>query len=75
MWRMEGDSLLFVNAGSQFALIVIGGVMLVRENWPLKHPILTMAALGLVGAMGMFAAIRQSQLSAKEAAETQRQIN
>ena len=48
--------------------------MLVRENWPRKHPILTMAALVLVGAMGMFAAIRQSQLSAKEAAETQRQI-
>lgn len=48
--------------------------MLVRDNWPRKHPILTMATLVLVGAMGMFAAIRQSQLSAKEAAEAQRRI-
>ena len=48
--------------------------MLVRDNWPRKHPILTMATLVLVGATGMFAAIRQSQLAAKETAEAQRRI-
>jgi hypothetical protein len=71
---MSSDSLLFLNAGSQFVLVVIGGVLLVREDWPRKHPVLTMGALVLVGITGMSAAIRQSQLSARETADAQRRI-
>jgi predicted tellurium resistance membrane protein TerC len=74
MLQMTSDSLLLINAGAQFALVAIGGALLVREEWPRKHPVLTMGALLLVGFIGMFAAIRQSQISAKETADAQKRI-
>ena len=45
-----------------------------REHWPKKHPWLTVGAFVLVGGIGMFAAMRQGQQSAKEATEAQREV-
>jgi ABC-type nickel/cobalt efflux system permease component RcnA len=74
MLRMNAATLSYFNTLAQFLLVVLGATVVAREQWPKRHPWLTIGAFVLVGGVGMFAAIRQGQQSARENAEAQRQV-
>ncbi len=68
------DALFFINAGCQFLLILLGVIVAVKATWPAQHPWRVLGAFILIGALGMFAAIRQQQQASKENAESQKQL-
>jgi hypothetical protein len=73
MGALTVDTLFSVNAGCQFALILVGVIVAVRPNAAVEHPWRVIAAFVLLGGIGMVAALRQQQISAQETAEAQRQ--
>lgn len=68
------DNLFSINAGCQFLLIILGVIVAVKPTAAVEHPWRVIAAFVLLGAIGMFAAVRQQQQSARESAEAQRQL-
>lgn len=73
MLRLNPVTLSYINALTQFLLVALGATTVAREAWPQKHPVWFVGAFVIVGAIGMFAAIRQGQQSAWETQEAQRQ--
>lgn len=74
MMGMSADALIYLNLLAQVALIIMGVLLSLRDAWPKEHPWIVVAAFALAGGVAMFAAVRQNQLPAKEAAEAQRQV-
>lgn len=73
MGAMSTDTLFSVNAGCQFLLIIVGVIVAVKPQSAVEHPWRVIAAFMLLGGIGMVAAVRQQQISARETAEAQRQ--
>lgn len=71
---VSADRLFMVNAGCQLLLILAGVIVAVRPDTAVKHQILVIGVFALLGGIGMIAAIRQQQISARETAEAQRQL-
>ena len=71
---MSANGLYQINASCQFALIIMGAVVVIRPKWPERHPWLILGSFALVGALGMFAGWKQQQVSARETAEAQKQL-
>lgn len=74
MLGMGADALLFLNVLAQLVLIIMGVFVTLRDAWPRRHPWIVIAAFGMAGCVAMFATYRQNQLSARGAAEAQRQL-
>ena len=71
---MSPDSLFSINAGCQFFLIILGVYVAVKPHSGVEHPWRVIGIFVLLGGIGMIAAIRQQQISARETAEAQRQL-
>jgi hypothetical protein len=74
MGAMSTDSLFAVNALCQFTLIILGVIVAVKPQTGVEHPWLVIGLFVVLGGIGMIAALRQQQISARETAEAQRQL-
>ncbi|MEK6282538.1 MAG: hypothetical protein AABN95_19425 [Acidobacteriota bacterium] len=72
---MSADSLFAVNASCQFALIIVGVIVAVKPQTGVDRPWLVIGLFVVLGGIGMVAAVRQQQVSARETAEAQRQLS
>ena len=72
MLQTGSDSLYHLNLFAQFILVLMGVSLVIRPKWPERHPLIVLVAFVLVGAIAMFAAVRQGQETSKQNAETQR---
>ena len=73
MLGMSADSLYYLNLAAQFTLVLMGVLLALRDAWVKRHPNVVLLAFGLVGAVAMFAAVRQGQENTRETAEAKRQ--
>lgn len=66
---MRIDWLLWVSAGTQLLLVILGAVVSLHEDWAKHHrwPILT--GFAVLGVAGIYASTQQSVKSARDAAE------